>query len=53
MGKNLFPVYSTDEDKSKGIIVNESSTEESESECVHKKTNKEKYAKNLAEYEEH
>ena len=34
------------------IIVDESSTEESESECVHKSVNKEKYASNEAKYEE-
>ena len=45
-------VCSTDKDESKGIIFDESSTEESEAECVHKNVNKEKYANNEAEYEE-
>ena len=44
---------STDEDESKGIIIDESSTEESELECVHKNVNKEKDANNEAEYEEY
>ena len=34
--KTLSQIFSTDEDKSKGIIVNKFSTEEDESECVHK-----------------
>ena len=34
--KTLSQICSTYEDKSKGIIVNEFSTEEDESECVHK-----------------
>ena len=45
-------VCSTDEDESKGIIVDESSTEDSELEYVHKNVNKEKDANNEAEYEE-
>ena len=45
-------IYSTDKDESKIIIFHEISMEESESECVHKNTNKEKDAKNEAEYEE-
>ena len=36
----LSQVCSTDEKESKGIIVDESSTEESESECIHKNINK-------------
>ena len=40
--KTVSQFCSTDKDKSKGIIINESSTEESESECVHKNTNHEK-----------
>ena len=42
----------TDEDESKGVFVDESSTDEIESECVHKNVNKEKDAKNDTEYEE-
>ena len=38
--ENLSQIFSTDEDESKGIIVNECSTEEDESECVHKNMNK-------------
>ena len=41
-----------DRDASKIIILDEISTEESESECVHKNINKQKDAKNEAEYEE-
>ena len=41
-----------DRDKSKVIIIDKSSIEESESKCVHKNINKEKYANNEAEYEE-
>ena len=52
MGKTLLQVCSSDEDESKSIIVDESSMEESESECVHKNTNKEKDAKNEADYDE-
>ena len=51
MDKNLLHVYSTDEGKSKGIIVDESYTEESESECAHKSLNKGEYAKNDTEHE--
>ena len=39
-------------DESKIITVNESSTKESESECVHQNINKLKDAKNEAEHEE-
>ena len=35
--ENLSQVFSTDEDESKIIIADESSTGESESECVHEK----------------
>ena len=42
----------TDEDESKGIIVENYSTEEYESECVQKNINKQKDAYNEAEYEE-
>ena len=35
-------MYSTDKDKSKGIIGDECSTEENESERVHKNINKQK-----------
>ena len=52
MEKNLSQVYSTDKEESKSIIVDESSAEESESECVHKSVNKEKDANNEAEREE-
>ena len=52
MDETLSQVCYTDRDVSKGIIVDESSTEERESECVHTNINKEKYAKNEAEYEE-
>ena len=38
--ETLPQVYSTDKDESKSIFVDESSTEESESECVHKSINK-------------
>ena len=38
--------------KSKSVIVDESSTEESESECVRKNINKEKDANNETEHEE-
>ena len=53
VGKTLLQVYSMDRNKSKGIIVDESSTEESELECVHINVNKEKDANNEAEYEEY
>ena len=49
--KTLLQIFFTDDDESKGIIVNKFSTEEDESECVHKNINKPKYAKNEAEYE--
>ena len=52
MDGNLWQVCATEEYESKGIIVDESSTEKSESECVHKNINKEKDANNEAEYEE-
>ena len=38
--KTLLQVYSTDEEESENIIVDESSTEKSDSECVHKNVNK-------------
>ena len=44
--KRLSQVYSTYKDKSKSIIVDESSRKESESECVHKNINKEKSENN-------
>ena len=50
--KTLLHICSTDEDESKIIIPDESSTKEIESECVHKNVNKEEYAKNGAEHEE-
>ena len=40
-----------DEGESKSINADESSTEDIESECVHKSVHKEKYAKNEAEHE--
>ena len=52
VNKNLLHVCSTDEGKSKSIIADEFSTEEIESECVHRSVNKEKYSKNEAEHEE-
>ena len=45
-------IFSTNEDKSKGIIVNRCSTEEDESECVHRNINKQNDANNETEYEE-
>ena len=50
--KTLSQIYSTDKDESKIIIVNKCSTKKDESECVHKSINKQKDAKNEAEYEE-
>ena len=44
VGETLLQVCFTEKDKSKIIIVDESSTEASESECVHKIANKVKYA---------
>ena len=44
--KTLSQVFHTEKDKSKSVIVDEISTEEIESECVHKNINKEKDAKN-------
>ena len=41
-----------DKDKLKGFIVDKISTEEDESDCVHKNINKQKDVKNEAEYEE-
>ena len=41
-----------DKDESKGITVEKCSTEEDESECVHKNINKQKGANNETEYEE-
>ena len=55
MKGTLLQVCSTEEDESKGImgiIVSGSSTEEIESEFVHKNINKEKDAKNETDYEE-
>ena len=40
--KTLSQICFTDEDESKGIIFDEFSTEEDESECVHKNINKQK-----------
>ena len=42
MWKNLSQVCSADESKSESVIVDESSTEESESEIFHKSINKNK-----------
>ena len=44
--ETLSQICSTDEDESKGIIVDECSTDEYKSECVHKNINKQKYTKN-------
>ena len=44
--ENKLQVCSTDKDESKGILVNESSTDEGESECAHKNINREKDTKN-------
>ena len=52
MCKTLSRVCSTDKDESKIIILNESYTEESESECVQINVNKEKHAKNESEHED-
>ena len=52
MNKTLSHICSTDMDESKIIIIDESSTEEIKSECVHKNINKEKDAKNESEHEE-
>ena len=41
-----------DEGESRIIIVDEISTEESGSECVHKSVSKEKYAKNEEDHDE-
>ena len=49
--KTLSQTCSTDEDESKVIIVDKFSTEEDESECVHKNMNKQKDANNEADYE--
>ena len=52
MDKTLSQVCSTDDDESKGIIVDDSSTVESKSEFAHNNIEKEKDANNEAEYEE-
>ena len=51
VNKTLSQIFSTDEDRSKGIISDKYSTEEDKSECVHKHINKQKDANNEAEYE--
>ena len=51
-GKTLSQVCSTDENELKSIISDESSTEESKTECVQRNINKEKDAKNEAEHDE-
>ena len=51
--KPLSHICSTDEEKSKCIIVDECSTKENESGCVHKNINKQKGTNNEAEYEEY
>ena len=51
--ENLSQICYTDEDESKGIIVKNFSTEEYESECVHKNINEQKDANNEAEYQEY
>ena len=50
--ENLSQVCSTDEGKSERVIFDEISMEESQSECVQKIINKEKYANNKTEHEE-
>ena len=50
--KNLSQICSMDKDESRGIIVNECYTKEEETEFIHNNINKQKYAKNEAEYEE-
>ena len=50
--KTLSQVCLTDEDKPKGFIVDERSTEKGESECVHINVNKQKCTKNETDYEE-
>ena len=40
--ESLSQICSTDEDGPKGIIVDECSAEEDESECIHKNINKQK-----------
>ena len=52
MEETLSQVYSTNEEKSKIIILEESSTEESESVCSHENINREKDTKNDSENEE-
>ena len=51
--KTLSQSCSINKDESKSIIVNECSTEEDESECVHRNINKQKDANNETEYEEY
>ena len=48
--KTISQICSTDKEESKGTIVNECSTEEDESECVHKNINKQKDANNETEH---
>ena len=50
--KNLSQICSTDEDESKGVIVEKYSTKEDESECAHKNINKQKDADNETDYAE-
>ena len=52
MDENLLQACSTDKGESEGIIIDVSSTEESESESVHKSINKEKYEIDEKENEE-
>ena len=52
MDETLSHIYSTDEEKSKVIIVDESSMEESKDEYIHKNIHKEKDGNNEADYEE-
>ena len=46
--KTLSQIFSTDEDESKGIIIDECSTEEDKSELIYKNINKQKGANNKA-----
>ena len=50
--ETLLQIFSTNEDESKGTIVDKCSMDEDESECVRKNINKQKDSKNEAEYEE-
>ena len=53
VNENLLQISYMDKDESKGITIDKYSTEEDKSECVQKDINKQKDAKNEAEYEEY